>query len=176
MTSNLGAQVNRCVSCCTVGRCLYMQQLSSVSAGYRRIVAFPVSPVPPSFPRDIKKVLGVTVGVPALSEDAPVPADVRGLSGAQYKEKVISSLFRARWPGAVSVGMCQMLRDLDLGERQLSIAVSRVLRHLRKNAKLHDLPPLTYQLLLLAGRYRMFMLCTARVFPCTLVRNRPFQT
>lgn len=107
----------------------------------------------PSFPRDIEKVLGVTAGVPALSEDAPVPEDVRGLSGAQYKEKVVSRLFRARWPGAVSVGMCQMLRDLALGERQLSVAVSRVLRHLRKNAKLHDLPPLTYQLLLLAGRY-----------------------
>lgn len=90
--------------------------------------------------------------MPALSEDAPVPEDVRGLSGAQYKDKVVSRLFRARWPGAVSVGMCQMLRDLDLGERHLSVAVSRVLRHLRKSAKLHDLPPLTYQLLLLAGR------------------------
>lgn len=88
----------------------------------------------------------------ALSEEDPVPEDVRGLSGAQYKDKVVSRLFRARWPGAVSVGMCQMLRDLDLGERQLSVAVSRVLRHLRKSAKLHDLPPLTYQLLLLAGR------------------------
>ncbi|CAM9697989.1 unnamed protein product, partial [Ectocarpus fasciculatus] len=88
----------------------------------------------------------------ALSEEDPVPEDVRGLSGAQYKDKVVSCLFRARWPGAVSVGMCQTLRDLDLGERQLSVAVCRVLRHLRKNAKLHDLPALTYQLLLLAGR------------------------
>lgn len=65
----------------------------------------------------------------------------------------MSRLFRARWPGVVSVGMCQTLRDLDLGERQLSVAVSRVLRHLRRSAKLHDLPPLTYQLLLLAGRW-----------------------
>eukprot|EP00903_Cladosiphon_okamuranus_P008699 g8335.t1 len=100
----------------------------------------------------LPKLIGVTAGVPALSEDAPVPEDVRGLSGAQYKDKVVSRLFRARWPGAVSVGMCQVLRDLDLGERHLSVAVSRVLRHLRKSAKLHDLPPLTYQLLLLAGR------------------------
>lgn len=97
-------------------------------------------------------MLSVVAGVPALSESAPVPEDVRGLSGAQYKDKVVSRLFRARWPGAVAVGMCQVLRDLDLGERQLSVAVSRVLRHLRKSAKLHDLPPLTYQLLLLAGR------------------------
>lgn len=66
--------------------------------------------------------------------------------------RVISRLFRARWPGAVAIGMCQALRDLDLGERQLRVAVSRVLRHLRKRAELHDLPPLTYQLLLLAGR------------------------
>eukprot|EP00752_Nemacystus_decipiens_P005128 g4653.t1 len=100
----------------------------------------------------LPKLLGVTSGVPALSEDAPVPEDVRGLSGAQYKDRVVSRLFRSRWPGPVSVGMCQVLRDLDLGERQLSVAVSRVLRHLRKSAKLHDLPPLTYQLLLLAGR------------------------
>ncbi|CAM9318527.1 unnamed protein product, partial [Ectocarpus sp. 8 AP-2014] len=100
----------------------------------------------------LPKVLSVTAGVPALSEEDPVPEDVRGLSGAQYKDRVVSCLFRARWPGAVSVGMCQTLRDLDLGERHLSVAVSRVLRHLRKNAKLHDLPALTYQLLLLAGR------------------------
>ncbi|CBJ26049.1 Fanconi anemia, complementation group I [Ectocarpus siliculosus] len=100
----------------------------------------------------LPKVLSVTAGVPTLSEEDPVPEDVRGLSGAQYKDRVVSCLFRARWPGAVSVGMCQTLRDLDLGERHLSVAVSRVLRHLRKNAKLHDLPALTYQLLLLAGR------------------------
>ncbi|CAB1119943.1 unnamed protein product [Ectocarpus sp. CCAP 1310/34] len=100
----------------------------------------------------LPKVLSVTAGVPALSDEEPVPEKVRGLSGAQYKDRVVSCLFRARWPGAVSVGMCQTLRDLDLGERHLSVAVSRVLRHLRKNAKLHDLPALTYQLLLLAGR------------------------
>lgn len=105
-----------------------------------------------------------------------MPEDVRGLSGAQYKDKVVSRLFRARWPGAVSVGMCQMLRDLALGERQLSVAVSRVLRHLRKNAKLHDLPPLTYQLLLLAGRYTRFTYCASRrVLGCTLVWHRPFR-
>lgn len=101
----------------------------------------------------LPKVLGLTAGVPALSEEAPVPEDCRGLSGAQYKELVVSRLFRARWPGAVSIGMCQVLRDLDLEEGQLKVAVARVLRHLRKSAKLHDLPPLTYQLLLLAGRY-----------------------
>ena len=101
----------------------------------------------------LPKVLGLTAGVPALSEEAPVPEDCRGLSGAQYKELVVSRLFRARWPGALSIGMCQVLRDLDLEEGQLKVAVARVLRHLRKSAKLHDLPPLTYQLLLLAGRY-----------------------
>lgn len=101
----------------------------------------------------LPKVLGLTSDVPALAQGAPVPESARGLSGAQYKECVMSSLFRARWPDAVSIGMCQTLRDLDLDERQLKVAVSRVLRHLRKNAKLHDLPPLTYQLLLLAGRF-----------------------
>lgn len=111
----------------------------------------PATQRPPFFASE--KVLSVVAGVPALSESAPVPEDVRGLSGAQYKDKVVSRLFRSRWPGAVSIGMCQVLRDLDLGERQLSVAVSRVLRHLRKSAKLHDLPALTYQLLLLAGRY-----------------------
>lgn len=104
----------------------------------------------------LPKVLGLTAGVPALSEEAPVPEDCRGLSGALYKERVVSRLFRARWPGAVSIGMCQVLRDLDLEEEQLQVAVARVLRHLRKNAKLHDLPPLTYQLLLLAGRCGAF--------------------
>ncbi|CAN0490977.1 unnamed protein product, partial [Laminaria digitata] len=101
----------------------------------------------------LPKVLGLTVGVPALSEEAPVPEDCRGLSGAQYKERVVLSLFRARWPGAVSIGMCQVLRDFDLEDGQLRLAVARVWRHLRKSAKLHDLPPLTYQLLLLAGKY-----------------------
>lgn len=108
----------------------------------------------------LPKVLGLTAGVPALSEEAPVPEDCRGLSGAQYKERVVSSLFRARWPGAVSIGMCQVLRDLDLEDGQLRVAVARVLRHLRKSAKLHDLPPLTYQLLLLAGRYGACAECT----------------
>lgn len=101
----------------------------------------------------LPKVLGLTAGVPALSEEAPVPEDCRGLSGTQYKASVVSRLLRARWPGAVSIGMCQVLRDLELEEGQLEVAVARVLRHLRKSAKLHDLPPLTYQLLLLAGRY-----------------------
>lgn len=101
----------------------------------------------------LPKVLGIAAGVSALAEGAPVPESVRGLSGAHYKERVVSRLFRAQWPGAVSIGMCQMLRDLDLGDGQLKVAVRRVLRHLRKKAKLHDLPPLTYQLLLLAGRY-----------------------
>lgn len=100
----------------------------------------------------LPKVLGLTARVPALSEEAPIPEDCRGLSGAHYKERVVSRLFRTRWPDAVSIGMCQVLRDLDLEEEQLKVAVARVLRHLRKSAKLHDLPPLTYQLLLLAGR------------------------
>ncbi|CAN0113253.1 unnamed protein product, partial [Scytosiphon promiscuus] len=65
----------------------------------------------------LPKVLGVTAGVPAFSKEAPVPEDMRGISGAQYKERVVSRLFRARWPGVVSVGMCQTLRDLGLGER-----------------------------------------------------------
>ena len=110
----------------------------------------------------LPKLLGLTAGVPALSEEAPVPEDCRALSGAQYKERVVSRLFRARWPGAVSIGMCQVLRDLDLEEGQLKVAVARVLRHLRKSAKLHDLPPLTYQLLLLAGRYGASAECMPR--------------
>lgn len=103
----------------------------------------------------LPKALGLTAGVAALGHGAVVPEGVRGLSGAEYKQRVVSRLFRARWPGAVSVGMCQVLRDLDLDEGQLKVAVGRVLRHLRKNAKLHDLPALTYQLLLLAGRYAL---------------------
>lgn len=101
----------------------------------------------------LPKVLGLTTGVAALAQAPPVPEVVRGLSGAQYRERVVSRLFRARWPGAVSIGICQALRDLDLGTKQLRVAVSRILRHLRKRAELHDLPPLTYQLLLLAGRW-----------------------
>lgn len=119
----------------------------------------------------LPKALGLTAGVAALGQGVVVPESVRGLSGAAYKERVVSRLFRARWPGAVSVGMCQVLRDLDLDERQLKVAVNRVLRHLRKNAKLHDLPALTYQLLLLAGRYAVRVECHARIstpvcFPC----------
>lgn len=100
----------------------------------------------------LPKVLGLTAGVAALGQAPPVPELVQGLSGTQYKERIVLRLFRAHWPGSVSIGICQALRDLDLGERQLRVAVDRVLRHLRKRAELHDLPPLTYQLLLLAGR------------------------
>lgn len=100
----------------------------------------------------LPKLLAITAGVTALGQAPPVPEFVRGLSGAQFKERVVSRILRARWPGVVSIGICQALRDLDLGEQQLRVAVSRVLRHLRKRAALHDLPPLTYQLLLLAGR------------------------
>lgn len=103
----------------------------------------------------LPKVLGLTADVPALGDDAHVPEGARGLSGAEYKNRIVTRLFRARWPGAVAIGMCQALRDLELGEAQLRVAVHRVLRHLRKNAKLDELPPLTYQLLLLAGRYEM---------------------
>lgn len=100
----------------------------------------------------LPKLLGLTAGVTALGQGPPVPEFVRGLSGTQYKERVVLRIFRARWPGPLSIGICQALRDLNLGERQLKVAVSRVLRHLRSRAELHDLPPLTYQLLLLAGR------------------------
>lgn len=100
----------------------------------------------------LPKLVALTADVTALGQSPPVPELVRGLSGAQYKQRVVSRLFRARWPTSVAIGLCQTLRDMDLDERQLKVAVGRVLRHLRRRAELHDLPPLTYQLLLLAGR------------------------
>lgn len=100
----------------------------------------------------LPKVLGIVAGVPALTGHSPVPEGIQGLSGAQYRDRVITRLLRARWPSSIAIGICQTLRDLDLGDRQLKVAISRVLQHLRRHAKLDELPPLTYQLLLLAGR------------------------
>lgn len=118
----------------------------------------------------LPKVLGLMSG--ALSDAEPVPEGARGLSGAQYKNSVVSRLFRTRWPGAVSIGICQALRDMDLGEAQLKVAVRRVLRHLGRNAKLHDLSPLTYQLLLLAGRW--MRVCPMKsLFSCRAGVNYP---
>lgn len=100
----------------------------------------------------LPKVLGIVAGVPALTGHSPVPEGIQGLSGSQYRDRVVTRLLCARWHSSIAIGICQTLRDLDLENRQLKVAVSRVLQHLRKHAKLDELPPLTYQLLLLAGR------------------------
>ncbi|CAM9523659.1 unnamed protein product, partial [Choristocarpus tenellus] len=100
----------------------------------------------------LPKLLSLVSRVVELPTNPSIPLRFHGLSGVEYKEIVITRLCRARWPGPCSIGICQVLRDVDLGERQLSSAVARVLRHLRGRTDLHDLPPLTYQLLLLAGK------------------------
>ncbi|CAM9895492.1 unnamed protein product [Discosporangium mesarthrocarpum] len=100
----------------------------------------------------LPKLLSLVSRVGQLPSHAPVPARFHGISGTECKDRVISWLCRAHWPGPCSIGICQTLRDMDLGERQLAAAVGRVLRHLRGRTALHDMPPLIYQLLVLAGK------------------------
>ncbi|CAM9315200.1 unnamed protein product, partial [Phaeothamnion confervicola] len=90
---------------------------------------------------------------PAVGDAAATTVGIADMSGAEFKDRCVSMLCRdAAWPAGCAGGIVETLRDLPLSAEQLDTAVRRVTRHMRGRAALSELPPLSYQLLLLAGK------------------------
>ena len=68
-------------------------------------------------------------------------------TGLEYRNAVIDTICRQKWPHNVALAMITTLRELDLSEEQ----IERALAHIKSQTKgldLQELPPLVYQLLL----------------------------
>lgn len=76
-----------------------------------------------------------------------------GDNSGRHTEEVVKKICNVEtWPAACGVGLAQVLRDLTLTEHQLPTVIKRILKHIQERRDLQALPPLSYQLLVLAGK------------------------
>ncbi|KAJ8002982.1 hypothetical protein DPEC_G00164610 [Dallia pectoralis] len=73
------------------------------------------------------------------------------LSGEEYKKQLINSLCSSRWDPQSVIHLTTMFRDVSLAPEELQFLVDKVLRMFLK-LDLQEIPPLVYQLLLLAAK------------------------
>uniref|UniRef100_A0A673WBV8 FA complementation group I n=1 Tax=Salmo trutta TaxID=8032 RepID=A0A673WBV8_SALTR len=73
------------------------------------------------------------------------------LSGEEYKKQLINSLCSSRWDPQCVIHLTTMFRDVPLAPEELQFLVEKVLRMFFK-LDLQEIPPLVYQLLLLAAK------------------------
>uniref|UniRef100_A0A4W5KQZ6 FA complementation group I n=1 Tax=Hucho hucho TaxID=62062 RepID=A0A4W5KQZ6_9TELE len=73
------------------------------------------------------------------------------LSGEEYKKQLINSLCSSRWDPQCVIHLTTMFRDVPLASEELQFLVEKVLRMFLK-LDLQEIPPLVYQLLLLAAK------------------------
>ncbi|XP_028814789.1 Fanconi anemia group I protein isoform X2 [Denticeps clupeoides] len=73
------------------------------------------------------------------------------LSGGEYKKQIINSLCSSRWDPTCVIHLTTMFRDVPLSSEELQFVVEKVLRMFQK-LDLQEIPPLVYQLLLLAAK------------------------
>uniref|UniRef100_A0A8C8IAX4 FA complementation group I n=1 Tax=Oncorhynchus tshawytscha TaxID=74940 RepID=A0A8C8IAX4_ONCTS len=73
------------------------------------------------------------------------------LSGEEYKKQLINSLCSSRWDPQCVIHLTTMFRDVPLAPEELQFLVEKVLRMFLK-LDLQEIPPLVYQLLLLAAK------------------------
>ncbi|XP_067090629.1 Fanconi anemia group I protein [Osmerus mordax] len=73
------------------------------------------------------------------------------LNGEEYKKQLINSLCSSRWDPQCVIHLTTMFRDVPLAPEELQFLVEKVLRMFLK-LDLQEIPPLVYQLLLLAGK------------------------
>ncbi|KAL0968448.1 hypothetical protein UPYG_G00266970 [Umbra pygmaea] len=73
------------------------------------------------------------------------------LSGEEYKKQLINSLCSSRWDPECVIHLTTMFRDVPLSPEELQFLVEKVLRMFLK-LDLQEIPPLVYQLLLLAAK------------------------
>ena len=72
-------------------------------------------------------------------------------SGRDYADLVLHKLCSRAWPSTSLVRMAAMFREVPMTAEQLSFVVSKAIRCLCE-VSVDELPPLVYQLLLLAGK------------------------
>uniref|UniRef100_A0A8B9K3E1 FA complementation group I n=1 Tax=Astyanax mexicanus TaxID=7994 RepID=A0A8B9K3E1_ASTMX len=73
------------------------------------------------------------------------------LSGDEYKKQLINSLCASRWDPQCVIHLTTMFRDVPLSPEELQFLIEKVLRMFLK-LDLQEIPPLIYQLLLLAAK------------------------
>ncbi|AWP08669.1 putative Fanconi anemia group I protein isoform 2 [Scophthalmus maximus] len=73
------------------------------------------------------------------------------LTGEEYKKQLINSLCSSRWDPQCVIHLTTMFRDVPLSSDELLFLVEKVLRMFTK-LDLQEIPPLVYQLLLLAAK------------------------
>ncbi|XP_078711067.1 Fanconi anemia group I protein [Lampetra fluviatilis] len=73
------------------------------------------------------------------------------LSGMEYKKQIINTLCSSRWDSQCVIHLTSMFRDVPLSQEELQFVMEKVLR-LLPSLELQELPPLVYQLLLLAPK------------------------
>ncbi|KAK2176099.1 hypothetical protein NP493_683g02030 [Ridgeia piscesae] len=72
-------------------------------------------------------------------------------SGVEQKSHVLNSLCSSRWDPSQAIHLVTMFRDVSLLDSELRFVITKVIR-LFKDLDLQELPPLIYQLLLLAAK------------------------
>ncbi|KAL2094144.1 hypothetical protein ACEWY4_011456 [Coilia grayii] len=73
------------------------------------------------------------------------------LSGEEYKKQLINTLCSSRWDPQCVIHLTTMFRDVPLSPEELRFVIEKVLRMFQK-VELQEIPPLIYQLLLLASK------------------------
>ncbi|XP_033632896.1 Fanconi anemia group I protein-like [Asterias rubens] len=73
------------------------------------------------------------------------------MSGAEYKDHVINTLSSSRWDPHCIIHLAAMFREVSLSSDQLKFIMTKIIRHC-KDIDLQEMPPLVYQLLLLATK------------------------
>ncbi|KAM9375874.1 Fanconi anemia group I protein [Pholidichthys leucotaenia] len=73
------------------------------------------------------------------------------LSGEEYKKQLINSLCSSRWDPQCVIHLTTVFRDVPLSSEELQFLVEKILRMFAK-LDLQEIPPLVYQLLLLAAK------------------------
>jgi FANCI solenoid 1/FANCI solenoid 2/FANCI helical domain 2/FANCI solenoid 4/FANCI helical domain 1 len=98
----------------------------------------------------LPRLLSLSRAEQCVEEDLSGEAD--GLSGQQFHDHIISTMCSKKWPVGAGVALTATLKDLPLTDAQVKLAARSTLRHLRSLEDIEQLPALTFELLLLAGR------------------------
>jgi FANCI solenoid 1/FANCI solenoid 2/FANCI helical domain 2/FANCI solenoid 4/FANCI helical domain 1 len=98
----------------------------------------------------LPRLLSLSRAEQCVEEDLSGEAD--GLSGQQFHDHIISTMCNKKWPVGAGVALTATLKDLPLTDAQVRLAARSTLQHLRSLDDIEQLPALTFELLLLAGR------------------------
>jgi FANCI solenoid 1/FANCI solenoid 2/FANCI helical domain 2/FANCI solenoid 4/FANCI helical domain 1 len=98
----------------------------------------------------LPRLLSLSRAENCVEEDLSGEAD--GMSGQEFHDHIISTMCSKKWPVGAGVALTATLKDLPLTDAQVKLAARSTLQHLLSLEDIEQLPALTFELLLLAGR------------------------